>query len=183
MPAIEPTQTFDRAQALIDDSNKPPFSGVVAGIILHSGIGSDVGAETACPEAFQFGQSIELARGTPFQIEPTYSPPNVPYAYSEASATLCQGKLVGAGRFWAPISVQRTLRPEPWNYSHGPADRISACSVSGRPAVCVRPVLPDGRGGAVVTFATETPDGFVVTQVQGEIPLSDAIKIAESLRP
>jgi hypothetical protein len=174
------------------DSEKLRFAGILAGIRLTTG-GLDVGPEFPCPELFQ-NVAFDSTKGTPFEIQPTFLPSGLAGESGAPSASACQGKLVGSGRSWAPsqaggpwIWIQRVLRPEPWSYSYAPADRISSGEISTRtrksvPAVFVKPVLPDGRGGSFVIFTENTEAGFVVTIVNGEgVTLDELKKVAEGL--
>jgi hypothetical protein len=178
--------------ALKADSEKPRFAGAIAGIRLTAG-GADSGPEVTCGQLFQ-NVPVDSTKGTAFEIGPTFLPAGLGGETSPPSATACQGKLVGSGRSWAPsqaggpwIWIQRVLRPEPWSYSYAPIDRISSGGISTAarkdiPAVFIKPVLPDGRGGSFVIFTEKTEGGFVVTLINGEgVTLDQLKKVAEGL--
>jgi hypothetical protein len=174
------------------DADRTWFAGTLDGIRLTSG-GPDAGPKTPCPELFQ-PAPFEATRGTPFEIEPAYLPPGIAGESSPPAATRCQDTIVASGRTFAPsksgnpwIFVRRALRPEPWNDSYAPADRVSAGTISTRtarnvPAVFVKPVLPDGRGGSYIIFAEKVDAGFVVTVINGvDVTFDELKKFAEGL--
>jgi len=178
--------------ALKADSEKPRFTGTLAGIRLTAG-GATSGPEIGCAELFQ-NVPFDTTKGTAFEIDPTYLPAGIAGESSPPAATACQGKLVGSGRTWAPskagdpwIFVRRILRPEAWADSPAPQERVSAGTISTMavkniPAVLVRPVLSDGRGGSWIIFGEKADAGFVVTLIDGEdVPLDELRKFAEGL--
>jgi hypothetical protein len=171
---------------LAADSAKPRFTGIVAGIRLHAG-GADQGPDAGCTELFH-PVDFALTNGTPFEIDPDYLPPGIG-GERKPAATACRGDLVSSGRSWGPavagnpwIWIYKILRPEPWENSEAPAERISEGRINGQPAVFVRPPLADGRGDSAVITAERIPQGFVVTIVLGsDVRFAELVKVAEGL--
>jgi hypothetical protein len=184
-----PTADPAAVATLQADSEKPRLTGtVISGIRLYGG-GADQGPEATCSQPFE-PLDYPGTGGTPFEISPSYLPSGLAEA-SPGAATACGKSIVSSGRTWGPapggpgkglLQIQRVLRPESWNYSHAPADRVSSGQVKGKPVVLVESPIRDGRGLSVVSWADPVPNGFVVTQILGtDIPLSELIKVAEGM--
>lgn len=173
---------------------KPDFVGTINGIIMRSGSQPTGAYEIPCVrlESNISHADISAADGTPFAIFndgfPAGLKPDRQELSDSAMATFCDGKLIAAGRSVVvaatnhTISISTVLRPEPWNFTYGSADRVSATTIGGRPAVLTRSPLPDGRGGSYITMVQPAADGFIVTEVRGEnSPIGEALKVAVEL--
>jgi hypothetical protein len=181
----------DAVATLKADSAKPKLAGTIAGVRLTGGL--DNGPLTECPEVFSF-LPADVAVGTPFEIRPGYLPAGIAGESSPPTATTCRGEVIGSKRIWTSsqsgspwIWIERVLRPEPWSAAAAPADRVSSGTVSTQaakniPAVLIKPVLPDGRGGPVIIFSQKIDRGFVVTEVGGEnVTLDELRKVVEGM--
>jgi hypothetical protein len=62
--------------------------------------------------------------------------------------------------------------------THASADRISAATVGGKPAVLVEPIMPGGYGQCAVIVAEDF--GITIVSASG-LPLAETVKIAEGL--
>jgi hypothetical protein len=175
---------------------KPEFVGTINGIIMRSGAEPTGQYELPCAllDANISHRDISIASGTSFAIFNTGLPaglkasPDYSGAPEPATATLCSGAIVGAGRNVVvaatnhPIHISTVLRPEPWNFAYGSADRVSATTIGGRPAVLTRSPLPDGRGGSYITMVQQAAEGFIITQLDGpNSPIGELVTVAEEL--
>jgi hypothetical protein len=173
---------------------KPEFVGTLNGIIMRSGAEPTGQYELPCGllDANISHRDISIASGTSFAIFNEGFPVGLPPDHSGPSdsslATLCQGKLVASGRpiivaatnHW--VGISKVLRPSPWNFAYGAADRVAATTIGGHPAVLTKSVLPDGRGGSFITIAEQVSDGFLITQLDGpSSPIGELVTVAEEL--
>jgi len=173
--------------AIMPDLAKPEFTGTLNGIVMYSG--SISGPELPCTEAELRHKDISAAAGTQFVIFEHGLPPGLaPDAQEPSVVALCSGQIHASGGGFVIsasnhlVLISRVLRPSPWNYAYGPADRVSAGTIAGNPAVLTRSVLADGRGGSYLTFVQKQPDGYLVTELDGpNAPISELIKVAEEL--
>ncbi len=187
-PFADATGTAEAAgAAILADAAKPEFAGTLNGIVMYPG--STVGPEFPCTEAELTHKGIAAATGTPFAIFERGLPAGLAADPAEpAVVALCSGKLRASGGGFVVsatnhlVLINRTLRPSPWNYAYGPADRVSASTISNRPAVLTRSVLADGRGGSYLTFVEQLPGGYLVTELRGpNAPISELIQVAQEL--
>ncbi len=174
------------------DEARPRFpGGVVSGIRV-------LAPKEARPPAPCSGRDLvlyqpyRLATGTPFEITPAFLPPGAKDrvgAEGQAGATeLCGDKVIAAGKDWnlpsGSIDVRRMLKPEPYTLPiDAPQERISAGTVATRPAILVRPILKDGRGGSMIVYAKPAVQGgFIVTEIHADgLPFETVLKVAEGL--
>lgn len=173
---------------------KPQFVGTINGIIMRSG--AEPTGQYELPCAFSDANishgDIAAANDSVFAIFndgfPAGIKPDHPELSDSATATFCDGKQISSGRSVViattnhTISISKVLRPEPWNFTYGSADRVSATTIGGRAAVLTRSPLPDGRGGSYITMVEQVKDGFIVTELRGEnSPIDEVLKVAEEL--
>ncbi len=170
---------------------KPQFAGVINGITMRSGSEGVDGPEYQCSAGLSH-KNISAADGTALAIFGSVVPaglkPDHPELPDSALATLCGDKVIAAGRVVIvtatghAVGISTVLRPEPWNYAYGAADRVSAMTIGGLAAVVTRSIIPDGRGGSYITMVRPVADGYVITELRGEnSPVNEVLAIAKEL--
>ena len=121
--------------------------------------------------------------GTPMEIVPTYLPAGAEEIPPTFGPTVCKGVLVYVERQWVirdkgAYLVIRSHQGEHAAAIDAPAERVSAATVGGKPAVLVKPLV-EGYDYAGVYLAED----FGITTVVGDgLSLEETIKIAEGLK-
>lgn len=176
------------SSAFANDLAQPRFSGTLAGIRFDGG--GHRGPEFNCaarpvhvPFTAAAGTPLDIfASGLPAGLAPGNGAPGI----NRPSAVECGGELIATDRIVSVgsqlVTIGRVLRPEAWIGSNFPATRASVGTLAGRPAVLVKSIMPDGRGGAFVIWADPVPNGYVVTMVYGgNAPLSAIEPVASAV--
>ena len=177
----------ERDQLMREEAAKPRFEGVVNGIRLYSlAAGPALQRKDACWGA-KPGEGEELTMsavaGTPMEIIPTYLPPGAEEVDPMEPPVACKGIVVSVQRHWIIRGKGDFFiwhrEGEQAIATDASADRVSAATVGGKPAVLVAPLAPDGFGLSTVIVAEE----FGLTLVVGlDLPLEETVKIAEGLK-
>jgi len=179
---------LEREQARQEEEAKPRFEGVVNGIRLYpTGAGPAVERQSICtdaaPEEVEHVTMSDVA-GTPMEIIPTYLPAGAEETSPMWPPAKCKGILVYVQRDWvmrdegADFFIIRYQGEQAIDISAS-ADRISAGTIGGKPAVLVEPITPDGYGYSMVIVAEDF--GITVIAADG-LPLEETVKIAEGLK-
>jgi hypothetical protein len=177
----------ERDQLMREEAAKPRFEGVVNGIRLYSlAAGPDLQRKDACWGA-KPGEAEELTMsavaGTPMEIIPTYLPPGAEEVDPMEPPVACKGTVVSVQRHWivrgeGDFFITHRQGEQAIQVDTS-ADRVSAATVGGKPAVLVAPLAPDGFGPSVVVVAED----FGLTSVVAlDLPLEETMKIAEGLK-
>lgn len=174
-------------QARQEELAKPRFEGVVNGIRLYpTNADPAVQRKDACsdvkPDEVE-RVSMSAVAGTPMEIIPTYLPPGADEVDPMWRPIVCKGILVYVERRWlirgkADFSIRRH-QGEQATSIEASADRISAATVGGKPAVLVEPITLDGYGYSMAIVAEDF--GTTVVVAFG-LPLEETVKIAEGLQ-
>lgn len=177
----------ERDQLMQEEAAKPRFEGVVNGIRLYSlAAGPALQRKSACsdakPEEVEH-LTLSAVAGTPMEIIPTYLPPGAEEVDPMWPPVACKGIVVSVQRDWiirgkGHFYVSRR-QGEQAIASDASADRVSAATVGGKPAVLVAPLAPDGFGPSVVIVAEDF--GITIVSASG-LPLEETTKIAEGLK-
>jgi len=144
---------LEREQAREEEEAKPRFEGVVNGIRLYpTNAEPAVYRESACnyvsPEEREYVTMSEVA-GTPMEITPTYLPAGAEETDPMWPPMICKGILASVERRWvirdegADFFIARR-QGEHAADTTASADRISAGTIGGKPAVLVEPITPEG---------------------------------------
>jgi hypothetical protein len=183
----QPDIMAERDQLMQEEAAKPRFEGVVNGIRLYSlDAGADVERKDACsdakPEEVEQLTMSDVA-GTPMEIIPTYLPPGAEEVAPMEPPVACKGIVANVQRWWTmrgkgDFYVSRR-QGEQAIASNASADRVSAATVGGKPAVVVAPLAPDGFGQSTVIMAEDF--GITIVFADG-LPLEETMKIAEGLK-
>jgi hypothetical protein len=179
---------LEREQARQEELAKPTFEGVVNGIRLYPTNAEDaVEREWVCadarPEEVEHLTMSEVA-GTPMEITPTYLPAGAEETSPMWPPAKCKGILVYVQRDWvmrdegADFFIIR-YQGEHATDTTASADRVSAGTVGGKPAVLVEPITPDGYGQSAVIVAEDF--GITIVSAFG-LPLEETVKIAKGLK-
>jgi hypothetical protein len=184
----EPDIRLERERLRLEEAAKPKFEGVVNGIRLYSlDAPAAVQRKDACTGAA--GQGVEYppmsaVAGTPMDIVPTYLPAGAEEIAPMWPPVACKGIVVSVERRWAmrdrggDFFITRE-QGEHAAQVDASADRVSAATVGGKPAVLVKPLTPEGYGYSVVIVAEE----FGLTSVVAfGLPIEETVKIAEGLK-
>jgi hypothetical protein len=170
----------------LEEEAKPRFEGVVNGIRLYSTKTENPQREWACadakPEEVQHVDMSAVA-GTPMEIVPTYLPPGAEESFMTLPPVICKGIVAYVEREWAvrDKSVHVFIARYEGERVIGvdaSAERVSAATVAGKPAVLVKPVL-EGDDYSTVILAEDF--GMTIVGVFG-LPLDETIKVAEGLK-
>ena len=172
----------------LEEAAKPTFEGVVNGIRLYSlDAEAAVQRESACnyvkPEELEYVTMSDVA-GTPMEIVPTYLPAGAEEVDPMWPPMVCKGILASVERQWlvrgkgVDIFIYRR-QGEHATATDASPERVSAGTVSGKPAVLVEPLTPEGYGYSSVIVAEDF--GLTVVSAFG-LPLEETIKIAEGLK-
>jgi len=185
----EPTSDLflEWERARQEEEAKPRFEGVVNGIRLYpTNAEPAVYRESACnyvkSEEREYVTMSEVA-GTPMEITPTYLPTGAEETSPMWPPMICKGILASVERQWvirdegARFFIARR-QGEHAADTTASADRISAATIGGKPAVLVEPITPDGYGHSMVIVAEDF--GITVIVAFG-LPLEETVKIAEGL--
>jgi hypothetical protein len=167
----------------VEDFYKPKFEGVVNGIRLYSTKSAGAERTSACtnakPEEVQH-VDLSAVAGTPMEIVPTYLPLGAKEMSDTFPPVICKGTIAYVERKWiTPDNALITINRRQGEHAIGndaPAERISAATVAGKPAVLFHPVFEGEDSGVVIA------EDFGITSVRVfALPLDEAIKIAEGL--
>lgn len=186
-PEPTPDIRLEQERLRLEEEAKPRFEGVVNGIRLYPTGAEPVQRKWACtgarPEEVQEVLMSRVA-GTPMEIVATYVPPGAEEVPAVWPPVVCKGTLAYVQREWviraegADFSIQRRQGERVVDIDAS-ADRVSAATVGGKPAVLVEPITPDGYGYSMVIVAED----FGITAVVAfGLPLEETIKIAEGLK-
>lgn len=187
---VEPEPTPDLflewERARQEELAKPTFEGVVNGIRLYPTGPEPLPRESACtgagPEEIEYLPMSAIA-GTPMDIIPTYLPAGAEERPPVWSPMACNGIVVNVEREWVirgkgDFFIARR-QGERVTSIDASAERVSAATVGGKPAVLVEPITPDGYGYSMVVMAEDF--GITVVVAFG-LPLEETVKIAERLK-
>jgi len=171
----------------LEEAAKRTFEGVVNGIRLY-GADADraVQRKDACSDASR-DEVEHLAMsdvaGTPMEIVPTYLPAGAEEVAPMWPPMVCKGIVANVERQWIIRSkgffIISRRQGEQAIDTDASADRVSAATVGGKPAVLIKPLTPEGYGYSVVIVAEDF--GLTVIGADG-LPLDETIKIAEGLK-
>jgi hypothetical protein len=170
-----------------EEEAKAKFDGVVNGIRLYPSNAEDPpewnwACKGTTPEEREY-VTLDAVAGTPMEIIPTYLPPGAEEVDALFPPVICKGVVASVGREWimreegADFRIHRRQGERVVDTSAS-ADRVSAATVAGKPAVLVAPLTPDGYGYSRVIMAEDF--GFTSVGAFG-LPLEETIKIAEGL--
>lgn len=170
-----------------EEAAKPRFEGVVNGIRLYpTDAEPAVQRKDACTGSGGQGAEdvpMSAVAGTPMEIVPTYLPAGAEEIHDVFGPTVCKGVLVHVERRWVIRDKGANVVIYRWQGEHAtpidaPAERVSAATVGGKPAVVVKPLV-EGYDYAAVYLAED----FGITTVVGDgLSLEETIKIAEGLK-
>jgi len=184
-PTPNPLLELERLRQ--EEAPKPKFEGVLNGIRLYP-TDAEAAAQRkwACTGAG--GQGVEhppmsAVVGTPMEIVPTYLPPGAEETIPPAfPPVVCKGTVAYVERDWGirgkgdfyiiRYQGERAIDVD------APAERLSAATVGGKPAVLVKPLV-EGYDYSTVILAEDF--GITVVAAFG-LPLEETIKIAEGLK-
>jgi hypothetical protein len=190
-PTAQPTPTLPAPLAELErlrqeEAAKPKFEGVVNGIRLYPrGAKAVPTPQWACtdakPEEVQHPDMSAVA-GTPMEIIPTYLPAGAEETPPTFGPVLCKGILAHVQREWV-IRGKGDFYVIRYQGEHAfetdaPAERISAATVGGKPAVLMEPLV-EGYDYSTVIISEEF--GFTVVAAFG-LSLDETVKIAEGLK-
>src|SRR6185312_7552618 len=182
------------SQAFAADIAQPRFTGSLAGVRFEGG--AVRGADYDCGANPVLHPDFSVALGTPLDIFASGLPagwlagatggtttPDKPYTAQCGGVLIATDRNVVVSTSAGPqlVTVGRLLTPEPWTGSDFPASRASAGLLAGQPAVMVRSIMTDGRGGSSVIWADRVANGYIVTKVDGDAPLSAIEPVAEAI--
>jgi hypothetical protein len=177
---------LERDQLTREEAAKPRFEGVVNGIRLYSlSAAPDVQRKDACSDAKpEEAEELTLSdvAGTSMEIIPTYLPAGAEEVEPMEPPVACKGIVVSVQRWWiirgkGDFFITHRQGEQAIQIDTS-ADRVSAATVGGKPAVVVAPLAPDGLGPSAVIVAED----FGLTYVVGlDLPLEETMKIAEGL--
>lgn len=184
----EPDIRLEWERIRLEEAAKPKFEGVVNGIRLY---GPDADAavqrESPCnyvkPEELEYVTMSDVA-GTPMEIIPTYLPAGAEEVDPMWPPMVCRGILASVERQWlvrgkgVDIFIYRR-QGEHATATEASPERVSAGTVSGRPAALIKPLTPEGYGQSAVIVAEDF--GITIVSAFG-LPLEETIKIAEGLK-
>jgi hypothetical protein len=170
-----------------EEASKPKFEGVLNGIRIYS---PDAPAEeqpkTACtgakPEEVEHPDMSAVA-GTPMEIVPTYLPAGAEEVPPTFGPVVCKGIVAWVERsWWLPGKGDFNIRRSRGEHAAPisvPAERLSAATIGGKPAVLKKPLV-EGYDSAAVYLAED----FGMTVVSGAalgLSMDEMMKIAEGL--
>jgi hypothetical protein len=170
-----------------EEATKPKFEGVLNGIRIYS---PDAPAEeqpkTACtgakPEEVEHPDMSAVA-GTPMEIVPTYLPAGAEEVPPTFGPVVCKGIVAWVERsWWLPGKGDFNIRRSRGEHAAPisvPAERLSAATIGGKPAVLKKPLV-EGYDSAAVYLAED----FGMTVVSGAalgLSMDEMMKIAEGL--
>jgi hypothetical protein len=183
-----PDIRLEQERLRLEEAAKPTFEGVVNGIRLY---GPDaeraVQRKDACtdarPEEVE-DVAMSAVAGTPMEIAPSYLPAGAEELPPMWPPVVCKGILANVERQWIVRDKDVDIRISRRQGEHAiPADasaeRVSAATVAGKPAVLIKPLTPEGYGYSSVIVAEDF--GLTVVSAFG-LPLDETIKIAEGLK-
>jgi hypothetical protein len=185
----DPPEPFWWRSLADEDDARPRFDQVVNGFTIGPNVQT---ASSALCEAAGVSSEFALpedARGTDADFTPRYLPAEAELVSGEALA--CGGTIVGLMRtYWVPpdlsiprwggyVDIVKSLTAEPVLHSDGPAARIKAAEVAGRPAVIVEPLTADGFGYSMLAIRDDGRH-IIVIYANG-ITARDLVLIGEGL--
>jgi len=181
-------------QAFAADLAQPRFTGTLAGVRFEGG--AVRGADYDCGTNPVLHPDFSVALGTRLDIFAGGLPAGLsaaatgtagadkPYAASCGGVLMATDRnlLISTSAGLQLVTVGRLLTPEAWTTSNFPATRATAGTIEGRPAVLVRSIMPDGRGGSYVIWADRAGTDYVLTVVYGgNASLSDIQPVADAI--
>jgi len=181
-----PASRLELERLRLEEEAKPRFDGVLNGIRLYTGGGRNVERKNACtgagPDAAQ-EVPMDAIVGTPMEIAPSYLPANAKEQPPMWPPVGCNGIVTDVERWWVipgkgNLFIARR-QGEHAVASGSSADRVSAATVGGKPAVLVAPLTPDGYGQSLVIVAEDF--GLTIVFADG-LPLAETVKVAEGLK-
>jgi hypothetical protein len=182
----QPDIVAERDQVTREEAAKPRFEGVVNGIRLYPvSAGPAVQRKDACSDAKpEEAEELTMSAvaGTPMEIIPTYLPAGAEEVDPMEPPVACKGIVVNVQRWWmirgkGDFYVSRRQGEQAIS-SDASAERVSAGTVGGKPAVLVEPLTPEGYGQSAVIVAEDF--GLTIVVAFG-LPLEETVKIAEGL--
>jgi len=183
----QPDIMAERDRLTQEEAAKPRFEGVVNGIRLYS-LTSDTAVERkdACSDASRDEVehlTLSDVAGTPMEIIPTYLPPGAEEVDPMWPPVACKGIVANVQRDWiirgkGHFYISRRQGEQAIDIDAS-ADRVSAATVGGKPAVVEAPLGPDGFGQSMVIVAEDF--GITIVFADG-LPLEETVKIAEGLQ-
>lgn len=186
---------------IAEDVLKQRFEGELLGIYLAPSKvlaqrGIQIYVDKLCPSGFDVVPGDAYAPPAPKYLPPgTYQPPTYEALATEPNpaATICRdnGRLYTAWRVYklpptatgleGEILIERYVLPRPYRSTDAPRDRIEVLTVGGRPAIVIKPLVPEGGTVASVTNVIfPEPGGYTVIQAQ-VVSFTEVMKVAESL--
>lgn len=172
----------------LEEAAKPTFEGVVNGIRLY---GPDAERAVQRKDACSDARPDEIEHvtmsavvGTPMEIEPTYLPAGAEQVDPMWPPVVCKGTLAYVQRQWIVRGKDVDIRISRRQGEHAiptdaSAERVSAGTVAGKPAVLIEPLTPEGYGYSSVIVAEDF--GLTIVSAFG-LPLEETVKIAEGLK-
>ena len=167
---------------LEEERKAPVFDGELNGLR----IGPSVNPRGLCTPGEVRHAPMDVAVGTPMEIQPQYLPPES--NQYESVTSVCGDRVIGVFREYAiapdsarfgggRVSIARRTGGHEVPLQQA-ASRASAVSIMGRPAVAFRPLTPEGWGSSALVIAE--PWGTTTLQAFG-LPAEELQKIAEGL--
>jgi hypothetical protein len=189
-----------------EDYGKPRFDQEINGILVGpTAPGPDYNGLCGGPDVELRYLPAGSVVGGDLDFEPGYLPEGVQPLPSPASVAVrtCSGTIVTVLKeYYVPSKVNQeettghpvwsgggfsimrertTIRAFPLT---GAAERMGPIRIAGRPAVLMRPVMPDGVDIGMGDMAIVMAEDFGLTVIQGSgLPLGEFIKIAGGLYP
>jgi hypothetical protein len=202
-PTAEPKSLpADWDRYLNEDAQKPRFNQEINGILVgptapepdDGGLCAGVTPQSVTPES---------AAGTVLDINPAYLPEGIGLnGPSEQAIEVveCSGTAISVIKYYhvppkysdehdglllwsgGGFSIWRMLSTTHTFPLFGAAERMGPITIAGRPAVLMRPVMPEGVDIGIDPMAIVVAEDFGLTAIQGDgLPVDEFIKIAEGL--
>jgi hypothetical protein len=173
VPPWEKAGAAERGMAAdIADSKKPRFAGAVGEFRLY-GFDQPFSVEKKRCVAVEFPLVSDLKFN--------YLPPGTMARGPQYAGVCADGSVQFVLQEFITRNTSFNIGYEPGEraFAHdASAERISAATIGGRPAVVIRPPIEEGFGRSWAAIATD--NGFIVVDAH-ELPLSETIKIAEGV--
>ena len=180
-----PLAELDRLRQ--EEASKPKFEGVLNGIRIYPpDAPPEEEPKSACtgakPEEVQHSDMSAVA-GTPMEIVSTYLPAGAEEVPPTFGPVVCKGIVAWVERsWWLPGKGDFNIRRSRGEHAAPisvPAERLSAATIGGKPAVLKKPLV-EGYDSAAVYLAED----FGMTVVSGAalgLSMDEMVKIAEGL--
>jgi len=177
VPPWEASRAAEQGLAAdVADSQKPRFAGTVGEFRLYAL--EHVEADFSVEKKFCVAVKFPLVSDLKFN----YLPPGTMARTPQYAGVCADGSVQFVLQEFMTRNTIFYIGYEPGEraFRHdAPAERISAATVGGRPAVLIRPPIEDGFGRSWVAVATDS--GLIVIDAH-QLPLSETIKIAEGVK-